>query len=209
MNTSVTSVSSRNALSRWIDAIFTWIERIQRKGFLVAVAVQFLVLCGMILMQIIPHMSGNTVWLKVVPVDPRDMFRGDYVILSYEMSRAPADFAVQSDEIVAVDADGVVQPAPPDLPETGTAVYVTLVLDADGVHHRADQFLTEPPASGPYIRGTLQGGGRIEYGIESFYVQAGTGLEYEQAARTGTLSAEVAISPDGQAGLNQLQVNKH
>ena len=208
MNTSVTSVLSRNALSRWIDAIFTWIERIQRKGFLVAVAAQFLVLCGMILMQMIPHLSGNTVWLKVVPVDPRDMFRGDYVILSYEMSRAPADFAMQSDEIVAVDAEGVTQPAPPDILETGTVVYVTLVLDADGVHHRADQFLTEPPADGLYIRGTLQGGGRIEYGIESFYVQAGTGLEYEEAARTGTLSAEVGLSGDGQAGLRQLQVNK-
>jgi uncharacterized membrane-anchored protein len=137
-------------------------------------------------------MSGTTVWLKVVPVDPRDMFRGDYVILSYSMSQSS-------------NASGWI--SGDDVP-VGTAVYVTLVPDDDGIHHRADQYLPEPPASGLYIKGTRQGGNRIEYGIESFYVQAGTGLDYEQAARTGTLSAEVAIGEGGQAGLKQLRVNK-
>ena len=31
--------------------------------------------------------TGETILLRVVPVDPRDLFRGDYVILSYEISR--------------------------------------------------------------------------------------------------------------------------
>jgi uncharacterized membrane-anchored protein len=29
------------------------------------------------------RISGQTVMLKIIPVDPRNLFRGDYVILSY------------------------------------------------------------------------------------------------------------------------------
>jgi uncharacterized membrane-anchored protein len=192
MNAPSSPVSSPQVLARWVDTLFQRLERIQRPGVFVAVAAQFLVLCGMILMQMIPHVSGTTVWLKVVPVDPRDMFKGDYVILSYRMSQSSnAAGWVSSDDVPA-----------------GTPVYVTLVPDDDGIHHRADQYLKEPPTSGLYIKGTRQAWNRIEYGIESFYVQAGTGLDYEQAARTGTLSAEVAIGGDGQAGLKRLQVKK-
>ncbi len=196
MNTSCPSASSRSALGQWIDTIFSRLERMQRPGILVAVAAQFLVLCGMILMQMIPHMSGTTVWLKVVPVNPRDMFKGDYVILSYAISQAPPMSG-------PTDASGELLF---DEPLDGTAVYVILVPDADGIHHRAGECQIKPPPDGLYIRGTWKGGNRIEYGIESFYVQAGTGLDYEQAARTGTLSAEVAIGGDGQAGLKRLKV---
>ena len=191
MNTPITSVASRSVFSRWIDAVFTRIERLQRPGALIAIAAQFIVLSGMIFMQMIPHVSGTTVWLKVVPVDPRDMFRGDYVILSYEMNRP---------------SSGSWPDFHPDGSTVGSAVYVPLVLDADGIHHRAERYLSEPPTSGLYIKGNRQTNGRIEYGIERFYVQAGTGLDYEQAARTGTLSAEIAIGGDGQAGVKQLRV---
>ncbi len=192
MNTTFTPVSSRSVLSQWIDAIFTRIERLQRPGVLIAITAQFIVLGGMIFMQMIPHVSGTTVWLKVVPVDPRDMFRGDYVILSYAMSRP-------SGGPTAWTADD---------PSPGTVVYITLVPDDDGIHHRAGEYLTAPPSSGTYMRGIRQGDSRVEYGIERFYVQAGTGLDYEQAARTGTLSAEIAIGGDGQAGVKQLRVNR-
>ena len=35
--------------------------------------------------------TGREITLDVVPVDPRSLFRGDYVILSYPISRVPAD----------------------------------------------------------------------------------------------------------------------
>ena len=49
---------------------------------------------GMIALRSIPFFGGKTVLLKVQPVDPRDMFRGDYVTLSYEFSIAfrPREF---------------------------------------------------------------------------------------------------------------------
>lgn len=184
---------SSNPPTRLLDQVYSWLSRYQRPAVYIAILAQLAALCGMIALQLIPHASGTVVWLKVVPVDPRDMFRGDYVILSYEMSRVPSEISTNR------------APGDPISPRT---VYVTLVPDADGKHHKAGQYLLERPASGLYLTGEETSWGRLEYGIESFYVQAGTGTQYEEAARNGTLSAEVAVSSDGQAGLKSLQVNR-
>ena len=40
---------------------------------------------------------------------------------------------------------------------------------------------------------------RIEFGIESYFVQEGKGQDYEDASATTALSAEVAVAADGRA----------
>jgi len=85
-------------------------------------------------------------------------------------------------------------------------IYVTLVAEADGVHFKGGEASVDRPASGKFIRGTIDGRNRISFGIESYYVQEGTGHDYEAAVRQGHLSAEVAISPDGQAALRGLRI---
>src|SRR5258708_33464512 len=48
-----------------------------------------LVLCGLILATVVQRAgilrSGQEVRLEVVPVDPRALFRGDYVVLTYRI----------------------------------------------------------------------------------------------------------------------------
>ena len=48
-----------------------------------------LVLCGLILAMIWPRAAilrnGQEVRLEIAPVDPRDLFRGDYVVLDYRI----------------------------------------------------------------------------------------------------------------------------
>ena len=111
------------------------------------------------------------------------MFRGDYVTLGYSFNRMPA---------------GTYQ--------SGQPVYVTLVPDADGRHYRTGQFLVEPPASGTFIRGTAISTMRATFGIESYYVQEGTGHDYENAVRTRNLWAEVALDRQGNASLRRLVI---
>jgi uncharacterized membrane-anchored protein len=48
--------------------------------------------------------------------------------------------------------------------------------------------------------------GSMKFGIESYYVQEGTGRVYEQAIRDRKLSAELAVSPSGQAALRGLRI---
>jgi uncharacterized membrane-anchored protein len=155
--------------------------RFERLAIGAAAVLQLLVLVGMILGRTVPYVGEKTVLLQVQPVDPRDLFRGDYVTLGYDISRIPS---------------GKYQPGQP--------VYVSLVPDPDGRHYHAGEFSVGPFTSGVFIRGTAQSYGRATYGIESYYVQEGTGRDYEDAVRNRRLWAEVALDRNGNPVLRRL-----
>jgi uncharacterized membrane-anchored protein len=179
-----------------LDSIIAWIKGRERFILLATAAFQVLLLLSMIGLHLAPHVYGETILVRVVPVDPRDLFRGDYVILSYDFNRVPPG-----------GIEGLPAPAwKNDREWQGSTVYVTLVPEPDGKHWRADTFSVHRPAGGKYLRGQLTGHGRIEYGIESYYVQEGKGRAYEQAIRNRRLSAEIAVTADGQAGLRGLRI---
>jgi uncharacterized membrane-anchored protein len=157
--------------------------RFDRLALAAAVVFQLSILVAMILGRTVPYVGAQTVLLRVEPVDPRDLFRGDYVTLGYDISRTPA---------------GKYEP--------GQSVYVTLVPEVGGRHYRAGEFLAEPPASGVYIRGTAQARGRATFGIESYYVQEGTGHDYENAVRDHRLWAEIALDGRGTPALTRLVI---
>jgi uncharacterized membrane-anchored protein len=52
------------------------------------------VLTWMLVSHAWPVWTGETIYLRARPVDPRDLFRGDYVVLAYEI-----------DSVVLVDPD--------------------------------------------------------------------------------------------------------
>jgi uncharacterized membrane-anchored protein len=157
--------------------------RWERPAIAAAVAFQLLVLVGMILGRTVPYFGGRSVLLQVVPVDPRDLFRGDYVTLGYDISRPHG---------------GNFQP--------GQTVYAMLIPDTDGRHYHAGPFLHEPPASGVFIQGTAQGMGLATYGIESYYVQEGAGHDYEDAVRNHRLWAEIVLDGQGKPSLRRLVI---
>jgi len=144
-------------------------------------------LVGMIGLESAPLWVGTTVVLRVEPVDPRDFFRGDYVILSYDIS----------------------QLEPSDQGEWGQAVYVALESSADSPAWRGVSASHQRPASGLYVTGRRVPGPweRMQFGIEAFYVQEGQGRAWEQAAQAGNLLAEVSVAPWGQAKLRRLMID--
>ena len=157
----------------------------ERGVILAAASLQLGVLVAMIAGNTVPYIGGQTVLLRVVPVDPRDLMRGDYVTLSYDISRlAPASTGGGADR----------------------TVYVSLAPEADGRHFQGSAASFTRPATGPYIRGTTGGPGRITFGIESYYVQEGRGRDYEQAVRERRLAAEVVLGYDGSPTLRGLVV---
>jgi len=160
------------------------------KGVLLAgIGFQLIVLLCMTAWRAYALERGNVYYVRVQPVDPRDLFRGDYVILGYAFSRLPTELW------------GNPQAQP------GRTIYVELVPEGDGKHWRAGRFSFSPPPHGPFLRGKIVGHGRIEYGIESFFVQEGKGRHFEEAVRLRQLTAEIAVAPDGQAVLRNLHVN--
>jgi uncharacterized membrane-anchored protein len=117
------------------------------------------------------------VLLQVQPIDPHDLMRGEYVALSYGISRLSA-------------------PA-------GT-VYVPLYRA--GGAWTGSGAVTEQPDGGTFIRGRSDGSGRIDYGIETFYVPEGEAHGYESAVASRRLYAQVALAGDGRPRLERLVI---
>jgi uncharacterized membrane-anchored protein len=180
----------------WVDGFLTWIKDHERRVLLAAAAFQVIVLVAMIGLRVTPLLAGETIFVRVVPVDPRDLFRGDYVVLSYNFSRVPpARIEGLTDSDWQREQQGL-----------GLTVYVTLVPESDGKHWRAERFSISQPTSGKYLRGRIVGPGRLEFGIEAYYLQEGQGVKYEEAVRDRRLAAEIAVTSDGHAALRGLQI---
>lgn len=176
----------------WFGRLWAWLQRGERAILVGAVAFQVLVLAGMIAFKTAILFGGNTVLLRVQPVDPRDLFRGDYVILGYAFSRVPPE------QVTGLQS-------PPAGP-AGLTVYAVLEPEPDGVHWQAVRFTTKPPSNATFLQGRYTSGNRVEYGIESFFVQEGQGRHYEDAVRDRRLAAKVAVNRRGQAVLRELVI---
>ena len=141
--------------------------------------------------------DGTEVFLKVEPVDPRDLLRGDYVRLGYNISSVslalfePAlreeDHARQMSVMIRVAAG-----------EGGIwEVRGARLASAPAVQLGAGE--VEIAAVMPY--GFSQGSesARVDYGIERFYLPEGEGLEIERDMNTRNFFMKVAVGRSGTA----------
>jgi hypothetical protein len=131
-----------------------------------------------------PAAVGARVSLACAPVDPRDLFRGDFVVLAYEIERGVVDAARDRGSEYGDPAFAVL--APP--------------AEAGGVWTLQSAGEAPPPllSGDVYIAGTLGGRG-FDFGADAFFVQEGAGRRWEAAARERRLVADVAVAPWGQA----------
>ena len=149
------------------------------------------------------HRDADVVWLATEPVDPRDLLRGNYVALRYPI------------ESPAVPNCAGVLAARPSIVYVRLAPARTPVATAEGPVAVFDAIdcRSEPPSAGGderWIGGRFipDRQGRIEYGIERFYVGETDTL---RDARSGTVVAKVRINRDLQArivGLVRLSASR-
>jgi uncharacterized membrane-anchored protein len=149
---------------------------------------------GMIVVDSLPYMLGETVRLKVMPVDPRDMFRGDYSILSYDFT------SVGQSKITGLQRDNDYYWA-----DAARDVYIKLEKNPESDVWTTKEITITRPSSGTYLQGVLNGW-RIDCGIEAYFVQEGQGRRIDEAVRGGKqVEAEVAVW-QGKAKLKQVLV---
>jgi uncharacterized membrane-anchored protein len=146
--------------------------------------------------------NGQEVLLKVEPIDPRDLLRGDYVRLGYEIRNVPVKLVANA-------------PAGEFLVEDGP-IFVRLGKDADGYWRPRSASLRvaegAPPAGEVDIRGTVSGGWTIgpdasfsvDYGIDRFYVPEGDGLAIQADMRERPFGILAAVAGDGAAQIKAL-----
>lgn len=140
--------------------------------------------------------NGAEVLLRIQPVDPRDLLRGDYVVLAYDISQILGSMISNVPEGMTVTEEG--------------PIYVRLAKGADKHWNAIAASLgvpfSAPPAAGEVdIKGWLPGGWsfardaavRVEYGIERFYLPEGEGLAIQNDIRERPFSMLVAVAKDG------------
>jgi uncharacterized membrane-anchored protein len=168
------------------------------KLLILVIALQAAWVIGTIALNEVRLRSAVVVRLETVPVDPRDLLRGDYVILSYKISRLPVSV------FDATFADITNRP--------NANVYVRLTPRGT-FHEAAAASLNrlESTPDGPVIRGELEAHQwglsssnvtvQVTYGLERYYVAEGTGNP------TGKLTVDVALPHSGQGVIKQVYVD--
>ncbi len=115
-------------------------------------------------------------------VDPRDLLRGDYVILNYDISQAPEEMR-----------EGL----------TNRRVYVKLERQGDSwqiadiTNAKPEQ---KPTAEEPWLT-AIHRDGKLTYDLEKYFVAEGRGNP------TGKFEVVIAIRPDGQPQIKQFLVD--
>lgn len=145
--------------------------------------------------------TGTDVVLEVIPVDPRSLFQGDYVILGYPISTVKVWYGAEP--VVGQDVFVTVVPGP-----KGDWQYASFSYSGESAANvpggvtlkgRIDRVLR--PAS---TDGAAMGEFRVIYGLERFFVPEGKGLNLEALVRDKKLSAIVSVWRDGSSTLKGL-----
>ncbi|MDF1821386.1 MAG: GDYXXLXY domain-containing protein [Alcanivoracaceae bacterium] len=176
-------------------------------ALLLVVLAQVLVLVGEWAVAHYPIWKGEPLRLRVQPVDPRDLFRGNYARLDYDLSPLPMELG-----------EGHF--------DKGDVVYVRLTEAGDG-GWRAASIHARPPAEKPFLRArikrvssgeyreftgmdddgkpqyerlSLTGAYHLRYGIEAWFAPKLKAQQLERDLRQGGW-AVLSVADSGRAAL--------
>lgn len=161
--------------------------------FIFIVILWAVIIGGFIIYKEFTLRTGEKVLLKTVPVDPRDLFRGDYVVLRYDISNlALNEFENSNLEIVE-----------------GNTVFIE--LGKDEKYWVAADIHKEKVESKLLLKGRVKSKRgetlNMEYGIESFFIPEGTGGELQRFSNSGELDVEVSVDKFGNGVIKDLYID--
>lgn len=175
--------------------------RNKRWIFAAAIALQVLLLLGMGARHTYTLQTGRPIRLETAPVDPWELFRGQYVALNYKISQ------LQQGQVALAGAPY----------ERGEQVWVTL-QQGDPYWVAVGVSRQRPAADGGQValKGTVQWygdamgpGGQpqvsVRYGIEQFYVPEGEGPALED--RQHQVTVEAVVDRFGRAAMKRVFVD--
>lgn len=153
------------------------------KRLILGLIVLMVIALSFILYLSLPLISGERIVLDTRPVDPFDIFRGQYLTINYEISNL---------ELI----EGVSE---------GDFVYVLLKEDINGIF-RPEKTLINKPSEGIFIRGNVKSTEgnrmRLEYGIEQYFFERNAILPIRN------ITVEAKVDSTGRARIVNLLQNK-
>jgi uncharacterized membrane-anchored protein len=144
---------------------------------------------------------GREIVVDVVPLDPRDLFRGDYVIFGYPFSQSgdvPVPDAIRRGDRVYVTL----------MPKDGGSWQIVKAEETYPAHVQPENVVLKGVASHVWRKdGTGARMASLRYGIESYFVPEGKGRVLEELVRDKKLAAVIAIGRDGEAAIKALVID--
>ena len=147
--------------------------------------------------------NGKEVLVKVQPVDPHDLLRGDYIFLNNSISRIPVKLIANVPQGASSSDDG--------------PIVVRLKKGADGYWQPITAWFGQAPslpgADEADIAGHVAEGWDLrepemtiapDYGIERFYLPEGEGMAIQNDMRVRPFSIKLALAADGTAQIKAL-----
>ena len=160
----------------------------QSKKFYLIIALQIIFLLSLIGTKVFTLQTGEKILLEVVPVDPRDIFRGEYARLNYKISTV----------------------ALPDMNKVRNNQIVYVTLRRGEKYWEVAGVGTKKPIlknGDIFITGKKRQGNRVEYGIESYYVPEEKAVEIERVRQPAKVSVEVSVDRFGNSAINQIFID--
>jgi uncharacterized membrane-anchored protein len=184
-----------------------WLKRI------IIFSIPLMILTGMTISPLMTLTMGKEIQLETNPIDPTDLFRGDYVTLSYKVESVP--FTKVDKEILShfIQANKSGK-------ESSLTVYTLLKKNANGIY-QVERVVKNKPKTGIYLEGKIHylwvsseedlkeedQMVDIDYNLDKFFVPENTGIELEEATRKGKAIATVKVR-DGKAILTHVDVKE-
>lgn len=169
----------------WMERCFRWPLPDWSLVLAVSLVLQLAIPAGMVAVEEVSMLGARAVRLRAFPVDPRDFFRGDYVILDFRIGN-----------VIRRDIPGF----------ASGDVFVLLEPAESGPCHVPASASRSRPDSGLFVKGRFRDdrAANADFGFEAFFVQEGEGLKWETAIRNGEVFAEIRVAPSGKARLKAL-----
>ncbi|WP_394689295.1 GDYXXLXY domain-containing protein [Hoeflea sp.] len=152
--------------------------------------------------------DGKEIVLRVEPVDPRDLMRGDYVRLAYGGGVSLVD-----DKLVVGDwpAENTVSPVWLVLAAGDDGLFTTrsIHFSRPGQLEIGEVVLKSKPARIWVAKppDNLNEIARLSFGIERYYVPEGEGLEIEKARNEGRTTVAIRVSDRGEPQIARLMID--
>ena len=165
-------------------------------AFFAIVAAQMVLLLAMIGVKEYTLRTGTTVVLQTVPVDPRSLLQGDFVILQYKIATLPAHFQSGTRKL-----------------SKGTAVYVELTKGQEVWEakrylmfelRQAEAFIKARVQGEVVIKGRVDDSGRLDFGMGTYFVPEGTGRIIERAR---DIKVKASVNSQGNAVIKEIVVD--
>jgi len=174
--------------------------------FIIAIAVQLAIIFAVIIFKVTILTGGTEIVLRVEPIDPRDLLRGDYATFQYNISNLDS-YLAKGQQL-----------------RNNDTVYVS--LRKSGKYWAAQSIQkTKPGNNEIFIKGRVVSGGtdsqfnplslqrftgsrfHIIYGVEEYFIPEGKGNELNSLGRVQEALARVVVDGNGNAVLKQLYIN--